>query len=142
MTTKGAAFDPRKAERIADRVLQPAEHWQDGLRSALSYRVAASGMTVAVVTDHIIETENDYNVRTLIEPDIAKNVFRVQAKAGVPITITKLVSYHSSRGVPPRELVDRCRRPGRGRGRGDGVPASARVARRVLGAQRRADRRA
>ncbi|WP_429977540.1 glycoside hydrolase family 65 protein [Microbacterium sp. NRRL B-14842] len=110
MTTKGAAFDPRKAERIADRVLQPAEHWQDGLRSALSYRVAASGMTVAVVADHIIETENDYNVRTLIEPDIAKNVFRVQAKAGVPITITKLVSYHSSRGVPPRELVDRCRR--------------------------------
>ena len=41
MTTKGAAFDPRKAERIADRVLQPAEHWQDGLRSALSYGVEA-----------------------------------------------------------------------------------------------------
>jgi alpha,alpha-trehalose phosphorylase len=34
----------------------------------------------------------------------------VQAKAGVPIRITKLVSYHTSRGVPPRELVDRCRR--------------------------------
>ncbi|KNY06167.1 glycoside hydrolase family 65 protein [Microbacterium sp. GCS4] len=103
-------FDPRKAEKIAERVLQPAEHWQDGLRSALSYTVAASGMTVAVVADHIIETENEYTSRTLIEEDIAKNVFRVQAKAGVPISITKLVSYHSSRGVPPRELVDRCRR--------------------------------
>lgn len=103
-------FDPRKAEKITERVLEPAEHWQDGLRSALSYSVAASGMTVAVVADHIIETENDYTSRTLIDPDIAKNVFRVQAKAGVPITITKLVSYHSSRGVPPRELVDRCRR--------------------------------
>ena len=45
---KGVAFDPRKAEKIsAERVLQPEEYWQDGLRSALSYRVADSGMTVA-----------------------------------------------------------------------------------------------
>lgn len=105
-----AGFDPRKSEKIAERVLIPAEHWQDGVRSALSYGVAASGMTVAVVADHLIETENDYTSRTLIEEDISKNVFRVQAKAGVPITVTKLVSYHTSRGVPPRELVDRCRR--------------------------------
>jgi alpha,alpha-trehalose phosphorylase len=105
-----AGFDPRKAERIHERVLQPQEYWQDGDRSALSYRMTESGMTVAVVADHIVETENLYNARRLIEPDIAKNVFRVQAKAGVPIRITKLVSYHSSRGVPARELVDRCRR--------------------------------
>ncbi|WP_438353971.1 glycoside hydrolase family 65 protein [Microbacterium sp. CJ88] len=107
---KGAAFDPRKAERIADRVLQPEEFWQDGVRSALSYRASDSGMTLAVVADHIVETENDFDPRRLIEPDIAKNVFRVQAKAGVPIKVTKLVSYHTSRGVPARELVDRCRR--------------------------------
>ncbi|WP_314426323.1 glycosyl hydrolase family 65 protein [uncultured Microbacterium sp.] len=109
-TEAKSGFDPRKAEKIAERVLEPAEYWQDGLRSALSYSVAASGMTVAVVADHVIETENDYTSRTLIEEDISKNVFRVQAKAGVPITVTKLVSYHTSRGVPPRELVDRCRR--------------------------------
>ena len=108
---KGAGFDPRKAEKIsAERVLQPEEYWQDGLRSALSYRVADSGMTVAVVADHTIETENEYSARALVEPDIAKNVFRIQAKAGVPIRITKTVSYHTSRGVPARELVDRCRR--------------------------------
>ncbi len=107
---KKAGFDPRKAERIQQRVLQPQEYWQDQLRSALSYRVTESGMTVAVVADHLIDTENVYTARTLIEPDIAKNVFRVQAKAGVPVTVTKLVGYHSSRGVPARELVDRCRR--------------------------------
>ncbi|GAA1995210.1 glycoside hydrolase family 65 protein [Microbacterium pumilum] len=107
---KKAGFDPRKAERISERVLQPQEYWQDGNRSAISYRVTESGMTIAVVADHIIETENEYTARRLIEPDIAKNVFRVQAKAGVPIRLTKLVSYHSSRGVPARELVDRCRR--------------------------------
>ncbi|SFR45119.1 alpha,alpha-trehalose phosphorylase [Microbacterium azadirachtae] len=103
-------FDPRKAERFGDRVLQPAEFWQDGGRSALAYRVANSGMTLAVVADHLVETENEYTARQLVEPDIAKNVFRVQAKAGVPTRVTKLVSYHTSRGVPARELIDRCRR--------------------------------
>ncbi|MFK4834828.1 glycoside hydrolase family 65 protein [Microbacterium sp. ZW T2_14] len=105
-----AGFDPRKTEKLNERVLQPQEYWQDKLRSALSYRATDSGMTVAVVADHLVETENEYSSRTLIEPDIAKNVFRVQAKAGVPVRITKLVSYHTSRGVPARELVDRCRR--------------------------------
>jgi len=110
-TAKGkSGFDPRKAEKIDERVLQPEEFWQDGLRSALAYRVTASGMTLAVVADHIVETENEFSARTLAEADIAKNVFRVQAKAGVPVTVTKLVSYHTSRGVPARELVDRGRR--------------------------------
>ena len=107
---KQAGFDPRQADRIDERVLQPQEYWQDGDRSALSYRVTDSGMTLAVVADHIVETDNACDARRLIEPDIAKNVFRMQAEAGVPIKITKLVSYHTSRGVPARELVDRCRR--------------------------------
>ncbi|HPT94539.1 MAG TPA: glycosyl hydrolase family 65 protein [Microbacteriaceae bacterium] len=108
---KGAAgFDPRRTERMQERVLEPREHWQETGRSTLSYKVRQSGMTVAVVADHIIDTENKFTARTLVEPDIAKNVFRVQAKAGVPVTVTKLISYHSSRGAPARELVDRCRR--------------------------------
>ena len=37
-------------------------------------------------------------------------VYRVQAKAGQPIKVIKTVAYHTSRGVPTRELVDRCRR--------------------------------
>lgn len=110
MGKKKAGFDPRKTEKITERVLEPADYWQDGLRSALSYRVADSGMTVALVADHVIETDNEYSARQFIEPDIAKNVIRVQAKAGIPIRITKLVSYHASRGVPPHELIDRCRR--------------------------------
>ncbi|WP_345752057.1 glycoside hydrolase family 65 protein [Microbacterium rhizophilus] len=111
---RGAAqkvtFDPRKTDRISERVLHPQEFWQDGMRSALSYKVNESGMTIAVASDHMIQTDNEYDIRQLVDPDIAKHVFRVQAKAGVPVTITKTVSYHTSRGVPPRELVDRCRR--------------------------------
>ncbi len=108
--SKRAGFDPRKTDKIAERVLVPQEYWQDGQRSTLSYQVNESGMTVAVAADHTIVTENEYEARTLIEQDIAKNVFRVNAKAGVPIRVTKFVAYHTSRGVPARELVDRCRR--------------------------------
>ena len=67
-------------------------------------------MTIAVVADHEVDTANTYESRHLVEPDIAKNVFRVDARAGVPTTITKFVGYHTSRGVPAGELVDRCRR--------------------------------
>ncbi len=105
-----AAFDPRRAEKMSERVLQPDEYWQNGQRFGLAYRVSESGMTISVVADHLIETENEYSTRASIEPDIAKNVFRVQAKAGVPLTVTKLVVYHTSRGVPGRELVDRGQR--------------------------------
>ncbi|MFT4229263.1 MAG: glycosyl hydrolase family 65 protein [Microbacterium sp.] len=131
--TKKAGFDPRKAEKISERVLLPQEYWQDGDRSALSYRVAESGMTLAVVADHVIDTANEYTSRRLVEPDIAKNVFRVQAKAGVPTRVTKLVSYHTSRGVPTRELVDRCRRT-LDRAHTEGVDAQLRAQREWLDA--------
>jgi len=102
--------DPRKAERIADRVFVPGEHWQQGERSVLSYRVANSGMRVAVVADHSIETSNEWSEQKYIDPDIAKNVYSVMARQGVPVQVTKVVSYHSSRSTPTRELIDRCRR--------------------------------
>ncbi|MCK6067447.1 MULTISPECIES: glycoside hydrolase family 65 protein [Microbacterium] len=105
-----AGFDPRQPDKLQERVLQPQDYWQDEERSALSYRVSESGMTLAVIADHLVDTDNEYSARRLIEPDIAKNVFRVQAKAGVPTTLTKIVSYHTSRGVPAGELIDRCRR--------------------------------
>ncbi|MFF0909058.1 glycoside hydrolase family 65 protein [Microbacterium enclense] len=110
MASKGSDFDPRKTEKLTDRVLQPQEYWQDGDRSVLSYKVSQSQMTLAVAADHLVDTDNPYTARHLVEPDIAKNVFRVEARAGVPTTITKLTSYHTSRGVPAGELIDRCRR--------------------------------
>src|SRR4051812_10111853 len=105
-----AEFDPRRAERIADRVLQPVEYWQEGDRSALGYRVANSHMTLSVMVDHILETANPVQKDRSIGPDIAKNVFQVRARAGVPVTLTKIAAYHTSRSVPPRELLERGQR--------------------------------
>ena len=115
------AADPRKAEAFTGRVLQPVEHWGGDNRALLGYRCTNSGMTLAVGTDCQIETENDYEVIPEVEEDYAKFTFRVHALPGNKITITKAVTYHTSRNVPARELVHRCRRT-LDRVRAEGVP--------------------
>ncbi len=105
-----ADFDPRKAEQITERVLQPFSFGADGTRSWLSYRTANSGMTIAVAADHIIETMGEYSVESSAGPDSVKTVVSFAATPGVALNIAKLGAYHTSRGVPPNELVDRCQR--------------------------------
>lgn len=105
-------MDPRKAAQFSHRVLVPVVHadHEDSHRLALGFRCAESGMTIAVTADHHVETENDYSVRRESSEDLAKASIRVQAEPGVPVRLTKLVSYHTARAVPPRELLDRCDR--------------------------------
>ncbi len=108
----GAAsgFDPRKASVFTERVLVPKAHWNSDKRMLLGYETAESKMTLAVGADHSVSTDNPVEELISCEPDIGKKVFRVEAREGVPIRITKAVSYHTSRQVPTRELFDRCRR--------------------------------
>ncbi|HEX8487677.1 MAG TPA: glycosyl hydrolase family 65 protein [Propionibacteriaceae bacterium] len=106
----GEGVDPRKAESFEDRVLMPQTHWYGDQRMILGYRTANSGMTLAVGVDHQIDTANAYSERVHADEDSGKMVYRVQAMPGVPLKVTKTVAYHTSRGVPVRELVDRCRR--------------------------------
>lgn len=104
--------DPRKAERMRRRVLLPKYQWgnvADG-RVILGYQAAESGMTLAVAADHRLETANNYTKRIEVSDDLAKMTYRVDAEPGQPVVLVKTVSYHSSRGVPARELANRCRR--------------------------------
>ena len=103
-------FDPRRSSRINGRVLQPQGHWSVGNRSAIGYETTASGMTMAVATDHYIDTENVFESIALAEDDMGRQIYRIEAVQGRPIVIRKAAVYHSSRGVPVPELFDRCRR--------------------------------
>ncbi|MDR2114132.1 MAG: hypothetical protein LBO75_02505 [Bifidobacteriaceae bacterium] len=105
------SWDPRKAETFHNRVLQPALDLreEDTGRAYLGYRCTNSGMTVAVGAEHYLETENYFTRQDRLEPDVAETRFTVQAQPGVPVTLVKLVAYHTSRGVPPLELASRCR---------------------------------
>ncbi|GAB3820642.1 glycosyl hydrolase family 65 protein [Tessaracoccus terricola] len=103
-------FDPRRAAKFNGRVLQPKANWYQGGRMALGYETTNSGMTLGVAADNYIDTENEFESFIATEDDLGKQVFRVEAREGVPIRIRKAVAYHTSRGVPVTELFDRCRR--------------------------------
>jgi len=110
VSTSARAFDPRRASRLVERVLDPQSHWASDRRTVLSYRCVNSGMTLAVGVDHDISTDCDYEELSHAEDDLGKKIYRVTGRQGQPIRITKVAAYHTSRGVPTRELVDRARR--------------------------------
>ena len=106
----GEGQDPRQARKFDHRVLDPRLQREKDNEIVLGYRCANSRMTLACGTRHHIDTSCQVEVTTDIDADLAKTVFTVRATPGDPIKITKLVSYHSSNGVPAEELADRCSR--------------------------------
>lgn len=106
----GEGTDPRKAAAFDQRVLLPRMHYATEDRMMLGYQCARSQMTIAVAADHQLQTENEHEVLVRGSEDLGKTVFRVEAREGRSIRLEKVVSYHTSRGVPVRELSDRCDR--------------------------------
>jgi alpha,alpha-trehalose phosphorylase len=111
----GEGKDPRQARRFDRRVLlpraQPLRNGGDfGGTVVLGYKCANSDMTLACAYQHEIDSTASYEIDTEVEDDLAKTVFTIDPKPGAKISITKFVTYHTSRGVPTQELADRCRR--------------------------------
>jgi len=105
-----AVVDPRRGARLRRRVLEPVTSAADGLRIGLGYRTASSRMTLGVATDLSVETDAPYEARCTAGADGGAVVVTVDAQPGVAIRVTKLISYQTSRAVPPDELVQRCGR--------------------------------
>ncbi len=110
VNANGADFDPRQAASFVERVLQPRFKRSGAGRYVLGYRCTNSGMTIATGADHTIETANEYEETSEIDDDLAKHVYHIKAKAGRSVRITKILSYHTSGGLPTVELADRCDR--------------------------------
>jgi len=104
--------DPRQADDVQHRVLIAQNDHEDlpEGRIALRYQCAQSAMSIAVAADHELITESDFSKRAERDDDMTKMIYRVQAEPGVPIRLTKTVSYHTASRVPSHELLDRCRR--------------------------------
>ena len=107
--------DPRQARLFDHRVLQPTSS-RDETDDAghgnvvLGYTCTNSAMTLACGFHHRFDSESELFVETTVNHDKAKAVIQVHAEPGVPIRLTKFVSYHTSTGVPCEELADRCSR--------------------------------
>ncbi|MCI2956851.1 glycoside hydrolase family 65 protein [Agromyces atrinae] len=125
---ESAGFDPRKAEQFIERVLQPRLQREREGRMLLGFRTTNSGMSIVAGADHRLETESPWSSNPTVEDDLAKIVYRVEGQQGVPIKLSKVVSYHTASSVPVRELADRCERTlARGRELGaDGILAQQR----------------
>ncbi|WP_419817968.1 glycoside hydrolase family 65 protein [Glaciibacter flavus] len=103
-------FDPRKADTFVERVLQPRIKRERDGRIMLGYRCTNSAMTIAVAADHHIESADGYSTSVSLDDDLAKMAYRIHAKQGNTIRLTKVISYHTARTLPVRELADRCDR--------------------------------
>jgi alpha,alpha-trehalose phosphorylase len=99
--------DPRRSHGFGFRVLNAQDHVEEDNRIITGYRTSNSRMTLGVGMDHVVETDNPWNSVRSWSPDLGKAVFTIDARAGVPIRITKFFAYHMSRSVPPGELADR-----------------------------------
>jgi alpha,alpha-trehalose phosphorylase len=106
----GEGADPRKSVAFGRRVLLPRAHYVRDDRMLLAYQCAESEMTIAVAADHHLDTEDEHEVILSGTEDLGKMVFRVEAHEGRKVRLEKAVAYHTSRGVPVRELSDRCDR--------------------------------
>jgi len=102
--------DPRLAKDFGQRVLNAEVLGGEGGQFLIGYRTTNSGMTLGLGVDHVVETEAPHRTERSLEQDLGKLVVTVEAQPGVPVRITKYAVYQRSRSVPPKELVDRCRR--------------------------------
>ncbi len=136
----GHGVDPRKMRAFDHRVLEPRLHRDHKGSVVLGYRCANSGMTLACAYRHIVDTPADHRIETTVGEDLAKTVITARMQPGQTLRIVKLVTYHTSTGVPAEELADRCHRTlDRADRRRSGADrrGAAGVARRLLGGERR-----
>jgi len=108
--TPHKAFDPRRAEQRDERVLIPRMRDGDSRRAVLGYECANSGMTIAVATEHAFACDAEVIETVEVRDDYAKHTFETNLLPGQTLSVSKVVAYHTSHSVPPRELADRCHR--------------------------------
>jgi alpha,alpha-trehalose phosphorylase len=107
---EGDEDDPRLARALSHQVLIPRGVTGTDRRVLLSFRTASSGMGLACGMDHTLETECASFFKTDRGEDSARVVFQIDAEPGKPITLTKYLTYHTSRSDQTDELRDRAER--------------------------------
>ena len=106
----GGDGDPRLAHGLSDQVL--AAHRTSGAdrRTLLSYMTRNSGMGLACGIDHTLETDCASSFKSSRGEGGARVVFHIDAEPGKPVTLTKFITYHTSRTDKTDELCDRADR--------------------------------
>jgi alpha,alpha-trehalose phosphorylase len=106
----GGEDDPRLARALSHQVLIPQRITGTDRRVLLSFRTKSSGMGLACGMDHTLETECASSFKSNLGEDSARVEFHVDAEPGKPLTLTKYITYHTSRTDKTDELRDRAER--------------------------------
>jgi alpha,alpha-trehalose phosphorylase len=109
-TRREGRQDPRLSRTFSERVLQCELVSRENLRMLVGYRTAHSAMTLGVGVDHVVESDSPFRTAATLDGDHGELVVTADVASGTSLTITKYVTYHSSRGVPSTELVARAAR--------------------------------
>ncbi len=109
---QGNGGDPRRASRLEHRVLEPCLNEVRDTSVILCHSTRNSKMTITSGIEHTLETNCDFSHTSRAADDRGKVVFMVDAQKGEPITLTKYMTYHTTRTAPHtnEELRERARR--------------------------------
>ena len=110
--TQGDGGDPRRASRLEHRVLEPCLNEARDTSVVLCHSTRNSKMTITSGIEHTLETNCDFSHASRAAEDRGKVVFMVDGRKGEPITLTKYMTYHTTRTAPHtnEELWERARR--------------------------------
>lgn len=109
---RGNGGDPRRASQLEHRVLEPRLNDVQDKSVILCHSTRNSRMTITSGIEHTLETNCDFSHTSRAADDRGKVVFMVDARKGEPITLTKYMTYHTTRTAPHTndELRERARR--------------------------------
>ena len=93
------ALDPRQSPLIlAARGQLALVVERDGLRLLLGYQTTNSAMSLGLGVDHLVETENTFRTDVTVDGDESTVAIVVDARPGVPVTLTKYAVQTTRRG--------------------------------------------
>ncbi|MFQ5937226.1 MAG: glycoside hydrolase family 65 protein, partial [Acidiferrobacterales bacterium] len=99
--------DPRKGRGFLHKVLIPRAPYARDRRMLLSYATQNSKLTLACGIEHTIESDCPFTYKTDYSEHDGKVVFTIEAKPGIPIRLTKYITYHTGAAAPAAELRGR-----------------------------------
>jgi alpha,alpha-trehalose phosphorylase len=99
--------DPRLAKALDGRVLHHQTSYAKDCRIVLCHATEKSRLTLACVTDHMLETSCQHTYKVTCSHDFGQAAFTIEARAGGQIRLSKYMVYHTSRIASAEELCGR-----------------------------------
>ena len=99
--------DPRQARAFAGRVLHQRSSYSKDRRIVLCHATEQSRLTLTCAIDHALATACPHAYKVAHTGDFGEVAFKIDARAGCPIHLTKYMVYHTSDAASAEELCGR-----------------------------------